>query len=391
MRYFNLIRSSSVRKRKLKRRNNGAPDKCSRMQKNLRCVNTADFAGAQSRLSGPLDYISEDEDREEIYSTSQRVLMMRATIDIRDCIQIASSFKLPTKEEFEEEKSKRMPRSKLWERINDIFRVLSVFELSKEEKPTYKDYVNQLVMDLSTYSRYNKFMIEAVMEMLGIMETKDYFLSREKQLNMCLRTNTLKTWREDLQCALSRKYIKCEPIYEWSDVGLAVCFSEALLSTTTEYIDGLFTIQRASSFLPLMALDPQKNEKIAEMWASHGNRTTHIAALMENTGTIFANVMSKSSTYLLSQNLTRMGATNIKVYNCDLGKQANFLGNNVMDRVLLGAPSSCTGIITDAVSKRTSKEYIEKCVMFQKLCISSCLIENKVASAHFFFPLKWWE
>ncbi|XP_057800400.1 uncharacterized protein LOC131015966 isoform X2 [Salvia miltiorrhiza] len=164
MRYFNLIRSSPVRKRKLKRRNNGAPDKYSMMQKNLRCVNTTNFAGAQSRLSGPLDYISEEEDHEEIYSTSQWVLMMRAKIDTRDCIQIASSFKLPTKEEFEEEKSKRMPRSKLWERIHDIFRVLSVFELLKEEKPTYKDYVNQLVMDLITYSRYNKFMIEAVME-----------------------------------------------------------------------------------------------------------------------------------------------------------------------------------------------------------------------------------
>ncbi|KAL6510638.1 hypothetical protein OROHE_021260 [Orobanche hederae] len=62
----------------------------------------------------------------------------------------------------------------------------------------------------------------------------------------------------------------------------------------------------------------------------------------------------------------RMGVTNTKLYNFNLGKQATFLGNEVVDRVLLSAPSSCTGVINDAVPKKTSKEDIQKCAMFQK-------------------------
>ncbi|KAL6510644.1 rRNA (cytosine-C5-)-methyltransferase nop2 [Orobanche hederae] len=222
-------------------------------------------AWPQLSMDEEWDYISEQEDYEELIDDST----IKNKLDIQNCMQIASSFRLPTKKELEEEGHELLVGSKLlWKRIKNIFRVLSVFELLRGDKPAYKDYVDQLIMDLSSYYSYNKFMVEAVMEILGVMETKDYFLSLKKKPNICLRTNTLKTRREDLQLALSRKRIKCKCIYEWSDVCLVVCCSN---------------IQRASSFLPVMTLDPQKHEKIADMWASHGDRTTYIAALMENT------------------------------------------------------------------------------------------------------------
>ncbi|KAL6510636.1 hypothetical protein OROHE_021253 [Orobanche hederae] len=308
-------------------------------------------AWPQLSMDEEWDYISEQEDYEELIDDST----IKNKLDIQNCMQIASSFRLPTKKELEEEGHELLVGSKLlWKRIKN------------SDKPAYKDYVDQLIMDLSSYYSYNKFMVEAVMEILGVMETKDYFLSLKKKPNICLRTNTLKTRREDLQLALSRKRIKCKCIYEWSDVCLVVCCSNVLLSTTTEYINGLYTIQRASSFLPVMTLDPQKHEKIADMWASHGDRTTYIAALMENTGITYANVMKMSSISVISENLMRMGVTNTKLYNFNLGKQATFLGNEVVDRVLLSAPSSCTGVINDAVPKKTSKEDIQKCAMFQK-------------------------
>ncbi len=52
-------------------------------------------------------------------------------------------------------------------------------------------------------------------------------------------------------------------------------------------------IQSASSFLPVMALAPQPGERVLDMASAPGGKTSHIAALMKNTGFVLANDASK--------------------------------------------------------------------------------------------------
>ncbi len=101
---------------------------------------------------------------------------------------------------------------------------------------------------------------------------------------MTIRTNTLKTRRRDLAQALINRGVNLDPIGEWSKVGLKIYDSQVPIGATPEYLAGHYMLQSASSFMPVIALAPQVNEKIIDMCASPGGKTTYVASLMKNTG-----------------------------------------------------------------------------------------------------------
>lgn len=61
------------------------------------------------------------------------------------------------------------------------------------------------------------------------------------------------------------------------------------LGATPEYLAGHYMLQGLSSFLPVMALAPQPEETILDVCAAPGGKSCHIAALMKNTGVLYAN------------------------------------------------------------------------------------------------------
>lgn len=238
-------------------------------------------------------------------------------------------------------------------RITDTIRVLDDFSKLSEPGRSRAEYTAQLLKDICLYYGYSRYLAEKLYHLFPPREAFAFFEANESARPVVIRTNTLRTHRRELAQSLINRGVTLEPVGKWSKVGLQVFESQVPLGATPEYLAGHYIIQAASSFLPVMALAPQENERVLDMTAAPGGKTTHIAALMKNTGSIFANDSNKSRAKGLIGNIHRLGVKNTVVCNYNANEFPRVIGG--FDRVLLDAPCSGTGVIAKDPSVKTNK------------------------------------
>jgi len=240
-------------------------------------------------------------------------------------------------------------------RIKETIKILSNFKELRDDSKDRQTYMDSLKQDVAHCFDYNLELLDLLFDLFAPSECLQFIEANENQRPLTIRTNTLKTKRKDLAKTLIQRGVSLDPIAEWSKVGLKIYESQVPIGATPEYLAGHYILQSPSSFLPVMTLAPQPNERVLDMAAAPGGKTTYIAQLMKNTGTLVANDIKKERLKSLNANCHRLGVSNLVISLQDGRKLPNMFKK--FDRVLLDAPCSGLGVIARDPQIKVQKTY----------------------------------
>jgi len=111
---------------------------------------------------------------------------------------------------------------------------------------------------------------------------------------------------------------------------------------------GYCYIQDPSTTIACRLLDPKSGEKILDACAAPGGKTSYVAQLMENSGTIVACDRDPERLKVLNENMARLGVRIVHILHHDWarGQVAPEIATLApFDRILVDAPCSNTGVM----------------------------------------------
>ena len=134
---------------------------------------------------------------------------------------------------------------------------------------------------------------------------------------------------------------------------------------------GLYYIQEPSAMVPAEVLQAKPGEKILDLCAAPGGKSTQIAAAMENEGILISNEIHFKRAKALSENIERFGIQNAIVINERPEKLVQHFPN-YFDKILVDAPCSGEGMFRkdDNAIEFWSEDLVEKCSYTQRKLLS---------------------
>ena len=176
-------------------------------------------------------------------------------------------------------------------------------------------------------------------ESLGVDSWTRELAALNKQAEVVLRANRLRTTPEALQKELAAEGIGTELIPGYPDA--IKLRQRGNVFRTEAFQKGLFEVQDAASQLVAPFLQAEPGMRVIDACAGAGGKTLHLAALMENKGQLLALDIYPGKLKELKKRAKRAGAFNIETRLISSSKVVKRLSNTA-DRVLIDAP--CTGL-----------------------------------------------
>lgn len=177
-----------------------------------------------------------------------------------------------------------------------------------------------------------------------LVENYQAFLQAELEPTS-IRVNTLKTDMDYIASKLKEWNVSFDKI-PYSKNGIILKNDSLPLSQTLLQFQGFIHYQGIASQIPVEVLNPQPGDRILDMAASPGSKSTQIAAKMKNDGQLSLNDINRGRLQPLNANMQKSGSiNNILLYLP--GERYGNLVPDYFDKVLLDAPCTATGTLHD--------------------------------------------
>ncbi|SFP92762.1 NOL1/NOP2/sun family putative RNA methylase [Butyrivibrio proteoclasticus] len=181
-----------------------------------------------------------------------------------------------------------------------------------------------------------------------------------------LRINTLKCDKADLKSKLL--YIEKEVPWEAN----GYYYENAQPGKHPYHEAGLYYVQEPSAMAPVHFLDPRPGEKILDLCAAPGGKTTQIASYMDGEGILVTNEINRDRAKILSLNVERLGIKNALVLNEDSAHLSEVF-EGYFEKILVDAPCSGEGMFrkNDNAGDEWSLDNVRACAVRQKEILSN--------------------
>lgn len=163
-------------------------------------------------------------------------------------------------------------------------------------------------------------------------------------------------------------WISPEDAVPWEQAAVLYPESETLRPGRKAYHEaGAYYIQEPSAMLPVALLDPKPGERILDLCAAPGGKSTQIAAHLGDTGLLVCNEVDPVRARTLTANLERMGVMQVLVVSMPPAVLAEYF-EGYFDRILVDAPCSGEGLMRrnpEAV-RQWDETLVDRCAQRQQ-------------------------
>ncbi len=190
-------------------------------------------------------------------------------------------------------------------------------------------------------------------EALGPQVARELMARDNEPAELALRANTLRGDATQLAQALE------VPSHRDPVIAEALVLDGPLdIHASPLWAEGAYTAQSRAAMLVSIVLGPEPGERLLDLCAAPGGKSTHLAAIMRAEGEIVAVERNARRAHKLERTAQRMGAANIRVEVADAERSRE---DGPFDRVLVDPPCSGLGTLQARPDRRwrASSESIE--------------------------------
>lgn len=195
---------------------------------------------------------------------------------------------------------------------------------------------------LAIQTNHPEWLIEQWVKEFGEEETEKMCEKNILPPFQTARVNTMKATREEVIKMLEKEGFEVE---EGNLSPFAIEIQKGNVAHSQAFKEGYISIQDESSMLVAQALGVEQGDDILDTCAAPGGKSTHIAELLNGTGSVTSLDLHKHKVKLIKEQAIRLGIENINTFELDARKAPEEFENRLFDKVLVDAPCSGLGVI----------------------------------------------